>query len=64
MTNTTETKKVRNTTEAKEVRNTTEMRLLTADEIETASGGGNGISYSPGGNQGSDGSWQENNKPY
>jgi hypothetical protein len=63
MTNTTETKEVRNTTEAKEVRNTTEMRLLTADEIETVSGGGNGLSYSPG-NQGSVGSWQENNKPY
>ena len=63
MTNTTETKKVRNTTEAKEVRNTTEMRLLTADEIETVSGGGNGIFYGPGGTQGV-GSWQETNKPY
>ena len=57
MTNTTETKEVRNTTETKEV------RLLTADEIETVSGGGNGISYGPG-NQGSVGSWQENNKAY
>jgi hypothetical protein len=62
MTNTTETKKVRNTTEAKEVRNTTEMRLLTADEIETVSGGGNGIFVSPG-NPGV-GSWQSNNKEF
>ena len=65
MTNTTETKKVRNTTEAKEVRNTTEtkeVRLLTADEIETVSGGGNGIPVSPG-NPGV-GSWQSNNKEF
>jgi hypothetical protein len=50
----TETKEVRNTTETKEV------RLLTADEIETVSGGGNGIPVSPG-NPGV-GSWQSNNK--
>jgi hypothetical protein len=56
MTNTTEAKEVRNTTETKEV------RLLTADEIETVSGGGNGIPASVS-NPGA-GSWQSSNKEF
>lgn len=56
MTNTTEAKEVRNTAETKEV------RLLTADEIETVSGSGNGIP-APIPNLGV-GSWQSTNKEF